>query len=289
MAISIGSLNISDIYRGSNRIKKVYHGNTLIYEFQEQQSTNNLLVLSEDNSSWQSWDNDEGNITFNSNNTLTLNITGASNWGLNISQSNLTLESGKTYKFSCNGIGSSTWISINNYDWFMLHKNVSELEVTLDENIVNPTLVIWVNSGVVYDNVTWNIVLEEVKSTEINYFDTANKVYEESTTNYQALSSTSYSASANATNPAYVTFEIPGLTANINYQLTYDVENTNTNFNKWYFITDSNDNDVLLNSDDGSTFNTGTNTTVYARIAVVDGSDVTENTCIYTNIKITEV
>ena len=122
-----------------------------------------------------------------------------------------------------------------------------------------------------------------------NYFDTANKVYEESTTNYQALSSTSYSVSANATSPAYVTFEIPGLTANTNYQLTYDVQNTNTNFDKWYFITDSNDSEILLNSDDGSTFNTGTNTKVHARIAVVDGSDVTENTCTYTNIKITEV
>lgn len=76
---------------------------------------------------------------------------------------------------------------------------------------------------------------------------------------------------------------------NTNYQLSYDVQNTNSKFNKWYFITDSNDSDVLLNSDDGSTFNTGTNTTVYARIAVVDGSDVTENTCTYTNIKITEV
>ena len=122
-----------------------------------------------------------------------------------------------------------------------------------------------------------------------NYFNTANKVYEESTTNYQVLSSTSYSVSANATNPAYVTFKIPGLTANTNYQLTYDIENSNPIFDKWYFITDSNDSDILLNSDDGSTFNTGTNTTVYARIAVVDGSDVTENTCTYTNIKVTEV
>lgn len=103
------------------------------------------------------------------------------------------------------------------------------------------------------------------------------------------MSSTSYSASANATNPAYVTFEIPGLTANTNYQLSYDVQNTNSNFNKWYFITDANDSDILLNSDDGSTFNTGTNTKVHARIAVVDGSDVTENTCTYTNIKMTEV
>ena len=124
---------------------------------------------------------------------------------------------------------------------------------------------------------------------EDNYFDTANKVYEEGTINYQALSSTSYSVSANATSPAYVTFEIPGLTANTNYQLTYDVQNTNTNFNKWYFITDSNDSEILLNSDDSSTFNTGTNTKVHARIAVVDGSDVTENTCTYTNIKVTEV
>lgn len=122
-----------------------------------------------------------------------------------------------------------------------------------------------------------------------NYFDTANKLYEESTTNYQVLSSTSYSVSANATNPAYVTFEIPGLTANTNYQLTYDVQNTNSSFDKWYFITDSNDDGILLNSDDGSTFNSGTNTKVHARIAVVDGSDVTENTCTYTNIKITEV
>lgn len=289
MAISIGNLNISDIYNGNNRIKKIYNANNLIYEFQEQQSTDNLLVLSEDNSSRQSWDNDEGLITFNLDNTLTLNITGASSWGLNIYQPNLTLESGKTYKLSCNNIGSSTWISINNDDSMMIHKDLKTIEFTVSDNIINPNLIIWANSGVVYDNVLWNIVLEEVASIEINYFDTANKVYEESITSYQVLSSNSYTASANSTSPAYVTFEIPGLTANTNYQLTYDVQNTNTNFDKWYFITDGNDSDILLNSDDGSTFNTGTNTKVHARIAVVDGSDVTENTCTYTNIKMTEV
>lgn len=289
MAISIGNLNISDIYNGNNRIKKIYNANNLIYEFQEQQSTDNLLVLSEDNSSWQSWDNDEGLITFNADNTLTLNITGASSWGLNIYQPNLILESGKTYKLSCNNIGKSTWISINSDDSMMIHRDLKTIEFTVSDNVINPNLIIWANSGVVYDNVLWNIVLEEVTSIEINYFDTANKVYEESITSYQVLSSNSYTASANSASSAYVTFEIPGLTANTNYQLTYDVENTNSNFNKWYFITDSNDNDVLLNSDDGSTFNTGTNTKVHARIAVVDGSDVTENTCTYTNIKMTEV
>lgn len=122
----------------------------------------NLLDLSEENASWVSYSGTEATAVFNNDNTITISANGTSSWGLNISQPNLTIEAGKTYKFSCDNIGSSTWISINNEQTMSLRSSVSSLEFTPIENIENPTIIIWAESSAVYDNVVWNIKLEEV-------------------------------------------------------------------------------------------------------------------------------
>lgn len=122
----------------------------------------NLLKLLEENSSWVSYNGTEASAIFNSDNTITISANGTSSWGLNISQPNLTLSAGKTYKFSCGNIGSSTWISLNNENSMQLNSGISNVEFTLSEDIVNPQIVIWVSSSVVYDNVIWDIKLEEI-------------------------------------------------------------------------------------------------------------------------------
>lgn len=123
---------------------------------------NNLLKLLEENASWVSYAGTEASATFNNNNTITISANGTSGWGIDIVQQNLTLEKGKTYKFSCNNIGSSTWISINNEQTMSLRSSVTSLEFTPTENIENPTIIIWAESSAVYDNVVWDIKLKEV-------------------------------------------------------------------------------------------------------------------------------
>ena len=121
----------------------------------------NLLDLLEANAEFNSYEGSEASVTFNNNNTLTVTADGSSSWGLNISQPNLTLEAGKTYKLSCNNIASSTWISINDNSDKMISKHVPTIEFTVNENIVNPTLIIWVSSGVIYNGTIWDIKLVE--------------------------------------------------------------------------------------------------------------------------------
>lgn len=125
-------------------------------------SETNLLKLLEENSSWSSYNGTEASAIFNNDNTITINADGSSSWGLNISQPNLTLSAGKTYKFSCSNIASSTWISLNNENSMQLNSGKSSVEFTPSEDIVSPQIVIWVSSGVVYDNVIWDIKLEEI-------------------------------------------------------------------------------------------------------------------------------
>lgn len=121
----------------------------------------NLLDLLEVNAEFNSYEGSEASVTFNNNNTLTVTADGSSAWGLDISQPNLTLEAGKTYKLACNNIADSTWISINNNSDKMITKNVPTIEFTVNENIVNPTLIIWVSSGVIYNGTIWDIKLIE--------------------------------------------------------------------------------------------------------------------------------
>lgn len=122
----------------------------------------NLLKLLQANAEWVSYSGTEASVTFNSNNTLTITADGSGSWGLNISQPSLTLSLGKTYRLSCDNIGSSTWISINNDSSMGLNSGVSNVEFTVSEDIVSPKIMIWVSSGTVYDNVIWNIKLEEI-------------------------------------------------------------------------------------------------------------------------------
>lgn len=123
---------------------------------------NNLLKLLKENTEYVAFDGNEVSVTFNENNTITINASGIGDWGLNISQPNLMLEAGKTYKLSCNNIYGGTWISINNENDKMINRDTPTIEFTPAENITNPKVVIWVNSGVVYNNVTWDIKLIEI-------------------------------------------------------------------------------------------------------------------------------
>lgn len=121
----------------------------------------NLLNLSEDNAEYVTFEGSGATVTFNNDNTLTVSADGTTGWGVNIAQPNLTLEAGKTYTLSCNNMLDSTWISLNNESDMMIRRSVASKEFTPGSNIVNPTVVIWVASGVVYDNVKWNIKLIE--------------------------------------------------------------------------------------------------------------------------------
>ena len=122
---------------------------------------NNLLKLLQANAEWVSYAGTEASATFNSDNTLTITADGSSSWGLNITQNDLTLSAGKTYKFSCDNIGSSTWISLDNDNNMMLTSSKSYVDITPTQDITISKLVIWVKRTV-YDNVVWNIKLEEI-------------------------------------------------------------------------------------------------------------------------------
>lgn len=122
---------------------------------------NNLLNLLEDNAEYVTFEGSGATVTFNNDNTLTVSADGTAGWGVNIAQPNLTLEAGKTYTLSCNDMLGSTWISLNNENDMMISRDVASKSFTPESNIVNPTVVIWVSGGVVYDNVKWNIKLIE--------------------------------------------------------------------------------------------------------------------------------
>lgn len=121
----------------------------------------NLLKLLQSNAEWVSYNGTEASATFNPDNTLTITADGSGSWGLNIAQTDLTLSAGKTYKFSCDNIGSSTWISLDNDNNMMLTSSKSYVDITPTQDITVSKLVIWVE-GTVYDNVVWNIKLEEI-------------------------------------------------------------------------------------------------------------------------------
>ena len=123
--------------------------------------TVNLLKLLQSNAEWVSYNGTEASATFNPDNTLTITADGSGSWGLNIAQTDLTLSAGKTYKFSCDNIGSSTWISLDNDNNMMLTSSKSYVDITPTQDITVSKLVIWVE-GTVYDNVVWNIKLEEI-------------------------------------------------------------------------------------------------------------------------------
>ena len=76
-----------------------------------------------------------------------------------------------------------------------------------------------------------------------------------------------------------------------NYNISFDVENTNTNYHNWFVITDQNDdfNDTtqVFHSNTG-TFNSGENTRVYIRFALSNEAETT-NECTFTNVKVEKV
>lgn len=122
----------------------------------------NLLKLLKANTTWVSYSGDEASVIFNSDNTLTISITGNGSWGLDITQSNLTLSAGKTYKLSCDNISKSTWISLDERNELMLNYWTNSVEYTPTEDITISKLKIWCESTTAYDNLIWNIKLEEI-------------------------------------------------------------------------------------------------------------------------------
>lgn len=127
----------------------------------DQISDTNLLDLDEKNWTWLS-NEGEASATYNSvDNTISITYDGTSSFGLNIAQPNLTLNAGNTYILSCNNIGSSTYISINNDATMGLNSSTNSRTFTLDTNIVNPTIVIWCDKNkAIYNNTIFNINLE---------------------------------------------------------------------------------------------------------------------------------
>lgn len=121
----------------------------------------NLLKLLQANAEWVAYAGTEASATFNSDNTLTINADGSGSWGLNITQTDLILSAGKTYKFSCDNIVSSTWISLDENSDLILSSGTTSVEYTPSEDITINKVMIWVESTV-YDNVIWNIRLEEI-------------------------------------------------------------------------------------------------------------------------------
>lgn len=126
--------------------------------------------------------------------------------------------------------------------------------------------------------------------SESNLFDISKIKEQVGIVNYTQLSNTSYTAVSDSEWPAYVSFRIENLKQNTNYKVSYDMQSENDNFNKWFIVLNSADSEILVNSNDNQdTFNSGSNQTVFLRMAVSDGSIVTQNTCTFSNIKVEEV
>lgn len=146
------------VYVDGKKINGIVKNKTIFYK----QKSNNLLKLLKENAEYVAFEGNEVSIKFNEDNTITINAFGVGDWGLNINQPTLTLKAGKTYKLSCNDIYDGTWISINNDSSQMLNSGILEREFTINSDINSPKIVIWVNSEVIYNNITWNIKLIEI-------------------------------------------------------------------------------------------------------------------------------
>ena len=127
------------------------------------------------------------------------------------------------------------------------------------------------------------------ETTETLLFNTANFKEAVGTTSYEILSSNSFKGATQTAN-SYLTFFVE-VEKNTNYNISFDVENTNTNYHNWFVITDQNDdfNDTtqVFYSNTG-TFNSGENTRVYIRFALSNEAETT-NECTFTNVKVEKV
>lgn len=122
----------------------------------------NLLKLLETNAEYQSYDGSEGSITWNADNTISILANGTGSWGVDIKQNDLTLEVGKTYRFSCDNIESSTWVSLDNENNMMLSSSTSYVDITPTQNTTISKIVIWFSDSAVYNNIVWNLELKEI-------------------------------------------------------------------------------------------------------------------------------
>ena len=127
------------------------------------------------------------------------------------------------------------------------------------------------------------------ETTETLLFNTANFKEAVGTTSYEILSSNSFKGATQTAN-SYLTFFVD-VEKNTDYNISFDAENTNTNYGNWFVITDQNDawNDYtqIFHSNTG-TFNSGENTRVYIRFALSNESETT-NECTFTNVKVEKV
>ena len=125
--------------------------------------------------------------------------------------------------------------------------------------------------------------------TDDNLFDTVN--YTSSyVTSYEILGSDSFKGIATAAPNSYVTFSV-NVEANTDYKISFDVENTNTDFTNWFVVTnqsDTWDDTVQQFMGTSGVFNSGENTKIHIRMAC-SSEAVTENTTTFTNIKVVKL
>lgn len=127
----------------------------------ESEVDTNLLVLSESNAVYQAYDEDDGYITWNSDNTI--NVTSSKgSWGVNITQENLILEAGKTYVFSCPNIGNGTYVSLDESSDMMLNSSTKSVEIIPEADTTISNIVVWFSMQASYDDTLFDIRLEEV-------------------------------------------------------------------------------------------------------------------------------
>ncbi len=120
----------------------------------------NLLKIKEETVELINFDESVGSVIFKDN-IIALKTNGKSAFGINIFQYDLRLFAGKKYRLSCNDIQQGTWVSINNDNDKMLNSSTFLKDFTVDEDTINPKVVIWINKNVIYD-CKWNIVLTEL-------------------------------------------------------------------------------------------------------------------------------
>lgn len=163
MSIKFKGQNIGAIYLGNKDLQKVYLDSNLVFEKQIIIEDYNLLDLSEENWEWINNSGEASAIYNSADNTISLTYDGTSSFGLNISQPNLILNGGATYKLSCDNIESGTYISINNNSLMALNSSTSNKTFTPEADIINPVVVIWCDKNkATYDNTLFNIRLEKV-------------------------------------------------------------------------------------------------------------------------------
>lgn len=123
----------------------------------------NLLDLSESNWTWNN-NGGEASATYDStDNSIVITYDASSSFGLNIKQNNLFLKAGKTYRFSCDNVGSGTYIGLDNNGSMMLNSGRTSVDYIPTSDLSITQVTIWCDKNTAsYNKTKWNIRLEEV-------------------------------------------------------------------------------------------------------------------------------